>query len=339
MNNNDLTVGKQIRFWLNNARYVALPQSLLPAIVAAVMASFDPTFSFPLALLAIFGIALAHLSLNLFDDYFDYQKKGVGAREQLVREGMRARIGKCDYLTSGKTTPKKLFLAASVFGILASACGIFFIVKWGNIVLLLMAITILLGLSYSAPPIRFSYRGLGIFIIALLFGPVLMAGIYIAATGIYPKQLWYISIPIGLLVANVLFSHDIMDLEADKRAGKKTLCTLINRQEINLIVSALFIFLPYFLILLGIMNGVFSYYFLLTLLTLPHAFLLHRLLRAFVYHPQKKFSPKWWMQPMEKWEAITAAGIDWFMIRWFLSRNLLIYFSVLIVVAKVISSL
>ena len=65
---------KQIKFWLDNARYVSLPQSLLPCILAISLASGSAEFSWGLSVLAVVGVVLAHFGMNLADDYFDYKK-------------------------------------------------------------------------------------------------------------------------------------------------------------------------------------------------------------------------------------------------------------------------
>ena len=57
----------KISFWLHNARHISLPQSILPAVLATGMAVQYDTFSWWLALIALFGVACAHLGMNLAD--------------------------------------------------------------------------------------------------------------------------------------------------------------------------------------------------------------------------------------------------------------------------------
>ena len=64
-----------IGFWYNNARPKALPQSMLPAVLAVCMAAGSPGFSLSLASMAVAGVLFGHLGMNLFDDYFDYREK------------------------------------------------------------------------------------------------------------------------------------------------------------------------------------------------------------------------------------------------------------------------
>src|SRR5574344_1021432 len=150
---------KTVLFWLNNARYNAFPQSVLPAVLAVWIARSVAGFSLLCGILAILGIAFANLAMNLFDDYFDYQKKGAQIRDHLAAAGFRARIAKCDYLTSGKTTVKSLLIAISVFLLLALACGTYILILRGLPILYITLITGILGVCYSGKPLRFSYRG------------------------------------------------------------------------------------------------------------------------------------------------------------------------------------
>ena len=73
-----------------NARYRSLAQSVMPAVLAAVMASRNEGFIWWTALLAIAGVAMAHLAMNLADDWFDYRVDMLGDRDKVTRQGFRA---------------------------------------------------------------------------------------------------------------------------------------------------------------------------------------------------------------------------------------------------------
>ena len=136
---------KLIRFWFKNARYVALPQSVMPAILAVCMAVNMPGFSIIPALLAVLGVMFGHLGINLLDDYFDYKVKDTSFRNQLTHQGIRARIAKCDYLTSGATTVRHLFIACVVFCTIALLCGLCIFFKRGMPIFYLALTTAILG--------------------------------------------------------------------------------------------------------------------------------------------------------------------------------------------------
>jgi len=59
---------------MNNARKIALPQSVLPCITAIVLSIGQDGFVWPLIIPILLGVCAAHLGMNLADDYFDYRK-------------------------------------------------------------------------------------------------------------------------------------------------------------------------------------------------------------------------------------------------------------------------
>jgi 1,4-dihydroxy-2-naphthoate octaprenyltransferase len=323
-----------VRFWLNNARTTALPQSLLPAVLALCMASQSEGFSVIMGLLGVFGVIAGHLGMNLFDDYFDYKVKRSDYRNQMQHRGMRARILKCAYLTSGKATLRQLLLVSCLFGAMALLTGFVIYLHRGNAILLLAAVTALLGLSYSGAPFRLSYRGLGEILIGILFGPMLMSGVYYAACGVFDRSVLFVSIPVGLLVANIVYTHAMMDYEPDREVGKMTFAVLLKDKNRMLFCLFLLLAAAFGLIISGVISGYLSPCYLLSLLTLPMAVHLFYLMTEFVRHPERSFSPRFWMGPMNNWKQIRAFGVDWFMIRWLLARNLLSFFCLIMMVVS-----
>lgn len=324
----------KVKFWFVNARPTALPQSLLPAMLAFCLSISSPGFSWWLGVIAVVGVVCAHLGLNLFDDYFDYKKKQSGYRDELVHEGFRARIGKCPYLTSGQATTKQLLQACFVFCGIAVLLGAVILYFRGIVVLYIAAITAFLGLFYSAPPLRLSYYGMGELLIGIIFGPLNMLGVYYSACGELNQTILLISIPVGLLVMNIVYIHSILDFIPDKKIGKKTLAVLLNNQTAMLVVLFFVLFLPYAIIAYGILVAYLSPYLWFVFLTFPIAVSLYYMMIEFVKHPEKKFIPRFWMGPMNNWKRISAAGIDWFMIRWLSARNLLSFFCLVIMIVS-----
>jgi 1,4-dihydroxy-2-naphthoate octaprenyltransferase len=321
-----MKVFETIKFWLRNSRYHALAQSLWPGLLAICLAAREDGFSPGLALLALLGVELGHLGLNLFDDYFDFRHQNSSYRDLMARAGMRARIAKCPYLTSGAATINQLLLACLAFCGLALLAGFIIFLKRGEAILWLAAIMALLGLAYSGWPLRLSYRGLGEIEIGVVFGPMLMAGVYYSACGRFDPALFLIAIPVGLLVMNIVYVHAIMDLEPDKKVGKNTLAVLLGSLPARLLVLALALGLPYILVGAGVAGGRLPMASLLVLATLPLALALFKLMLQYVRDPALPVARRFWMGPMGRWKMAQANGIEWFMVRWYLARNLLLFF-------------
>lgn len=311
------------RFWYRNTRPHSLPQSFLPALFAVSLALHAPGFSWGLALVAVLGVACGHLAANLLDDYFDYRTCRTDYRDTLKHEGFRARVGKCAYLSSGQTTLGRLLAVALGLAGLALALGCVVFYLRGTTVFYFALAAAALSLFYSGPPVRLSYRGLGEFAIGLIFGPLNMLGVYYAACGEMNATLFLLSLAVGLLVMNIVYVHAILDYVPDRKIGKQTLAVRLDSVAAMFTALFLILFLPYGVLGYGLWAGMLARPYGALLVTLPMAGALFHMMLAYVRTPERGFSPRPWMGPMRGWQRIESNGIAWFMIRWFLARNLL----------------
>lgn len=329
---------KTISFWLKNARVGATMQSLMPSVVAVVMTIGGGEFGWWQALLAVVGVWCAHLACNLLDDYFDYKADMLKDREQVVRRGIKAYTAKYPYLTDGSATVSDLKRAIATFGAVAVACGVAVACSRGWGILLIAAAAAVLGFFYSAPPVKFCYWGMGELVTGLIFGPLLMEGVYWAAAGVPNWRVLSISMPLGLLVANILYTHSMIDLEGDAASDKLTLAGLLKFPGAKLAMSWLMNFLPYLCVVAAAILGWLHPAYLAVVLMLPRSIWLFWSLIKFTQgadfsheleHPRK------FLGNMGKdWEGVRKAGLDWFLIRWLTARNIVTGFCLIIVIVK-----
>lgn len=337
-----------LKFWFNNCRPKSLPQSLTPALLAAVMA-LGPGFCWWTALLAIVGVALAHLSLNLADDYFDYMVDMRGDRDRVIRKGFRAVSVKYPYLADGSTDIAQTGRAVAVIGLSALVCAVPIFIRATVIngfcsihggswcLLVIVGLCAFLGMFYSAPPFKFGYKGFGELIIGLIFGPLLMTGVYYSACGRVDSAVVFVSIPVGLLVMNILFVHSVIDLPADEESNKMTFARVIGSNCGNVIAEGVILALPFLSVIAAVVAfGVHPLY-LITLLMVPRALWLFRSILFFTKGREidTRRPPKF-LGSMGNWEEICRAGMDWFLIRWLTARNILSDFCLLVIIAKVL---
>lgn len=324
-----------IKKWLDNARAVSIPQSLIPAVLALVMAIPAEDFRIIPALLAVFGVVYAHLALNLLDDYFDYKVDMAGDRDAVTRKGFRAMTIKYPYLKEG-TSVKQLATAIAVIGGIALLHGLIILLVRDWKVAAIAAAGAFLGWFYSAPPLKLAYRGLGELVIGVIFGPLLMIGVYYSACGIIDSNIVLVSIPVGLLVLNILFTHSFIDLPADTESNKMTFARLIGSDKGNLIASWCFNLLPFVIVVAGVIAGWLHPVSLVALLVLPRAIWLCKSLGRFVKGDKDVKEVPGYLGRFENWDGICQAGLGWFMARWYCARNLLSGFCSLLVIANLI---
>lgn len=324
-----------ISFWLNNARPIALPQSLLPAITAIAL-SYGGEFSWIAALACLIGVVFLHLGMNLLDDWFDYKVGSAEARERAAHEGFRGRMIKYPYLTSGQATHSQLLVAVLVMLLIAGAAGAVVIAVRGWNILWWMLAALVIGESYSGPPLKLGFRGLGEMVIFLMFGPLLMTGVYYSITGGLDWKILWLSIAVGMLVTNIVYSHSVLDAEPDRKMGKRTMAHLVGSGKGRIVFSALLNTLPYLMVVAGVIMGQLHPAYLAALAVLPVSLWLVKSLNDFVSGKEGPIEPKKWMGPMGDFDRFRKAGLDWFMIRWMTARNIVMMFCTIIIIVNLI---
>lgn len=326
----------KITFWFRNARPISLPQSMLPALTAVALSAGTGNFSWIAAVVCVIGVMFAHLGMNLLDDWFDYYKGSGEARLKTATEGFRGRMTKYPYLTSGEATPKQLLVAVCVFLGIAAVMGCIVLAIRGWMILWWMLVGFIIGYSYSGGPLKLGFRGLGELVIFVMFGPLMMTGVYYAITGeVTPKIAW-LSTSVGLLVTNIVYTHSVLDAVPDQKMGKFTMAHLMGSDKGMMVLSGVFNVLPYILVMTGVILGQLHPAYLASLIVLPLSIWLYKSLYSFVLHIEVPIEPKWWMGPMGDFDRFRKAGLDWFILRWLVARNVVQFFCLIAAVVSLI---
>ena len=329
-------MGKTISFWFDNARPISLPQSMLPALTAVALSIGGAEFNWIAAIASLIGVMFLHLGLNLLDDWFDYKVSSAEARLKVANEGFRGRMTKYPYLTSGQATHSDLLKAISVFLFIAALMGAIVIAVRGWNILWWVIAGLVIGVSYSGGPLKLGFRGLGELVIFLMFGPLLVTGVYYAITGTLDWKMGCLSIAIGLLVTNIVYSHSVLDSVPDAKMGKKTMAHLMGSAKGQIAFSAFLNTVPYVIVVAGVVFGHMHPAYLAVLLVLPVSLWLVGSLNDFVNHREVPLEPKKWMGPMGDFERFRKAGLDWFMIRWLTARNIVMFFCMILIIVNLI---
>ena len=335
----------KIGFWIKNARSISLPQSALPCLTAVVLCIGQEGFLWWLALPVLLGICAAHLGMNLADDYFDY-KHDSRTRADISSNSVRARMEKCHYLGEGKATVSQLgwaivfFLGfAALMGATALAAQ-WLIHGWQAAmgIVIYAVLGLVVGINYSGKPLELGYHGLGELVIGLMFGPLNMLGVQAALTGTpFSWQMLCMSVGIGCMVTNIVYVHSVMEVNADAELGKMTFARLLKNKAVMIIFIGFFALMPFAMLALGIAMGWWSAWYLLTLATLPMSVYLIHSTRLFAFGLPRNDTPHWWMGPMGDWEDYKKAGIDWFLYRWLLARNICTFFCLILMLVHVLT--
>ncbi len=213
--------------------------SLLPVfVIGAYFAGIgDNLFNVSLFILTIFGILIAHLGINVFNDYFDVKDGTDEANAeyfQQVSGGSRA-------IELGLITLKGTRILGIILTMIALTIGAVILSSINEVNFSgAMQITIaglFLGYFYTARPLRLvARRGLGEIAIFLAFGPLLTLGVgYAIFNGDFENSVHFMNclllgIPLGLLTTNILLINEFPDMNSDAKTGKNHLVVTFGKK-------------------------------------------------------------------------------------------------------------
>ncbi len=262
------------RAWVIAARPHTLPAAASPVIVGSGLALQDEIFAALPALAALLGALLIQIGTNFANDYFD-AKRGVDEDA----------VGYTRVTQSGLIPPARVRNATiATFG-LAILLGTYLVYLGGLPIVVIGLSSVAAGILYTGGPWPFGYHGLGDLFVFVYFGLVAVTGTYyvqaVAILPIEPFPLWLpdgaitieavlASLPMAALITDILVVNNLRDLEADRRAGKRTLAVILGYtwSRVEYIVLVL---LAYAVPIWFWGHHAFGTWVLLPLLTLPLA--------------------------------------------------------------------
>lgn len=208
--------------WYQAGRAPFFVATLIPLGLGGVAAYAEGGWNAARWIVILIASFFVHFCTNIANDYFDYTS-GADAGDS---------IGGSRVLHEGKITLRQLRNAMIVLYGLSFLCGLWIVVDSGVWWLSgIMALAFFSSLFYTAPPIRYGYRGLGEIFVALNMGVVMVAGTATALAGRFvPSALW-LSIPVGLMVAMILYYQSLPDIDADRAVGKRTIAVRLGKPK------------------------------------------------------------------------------------------------------------
>ena len=201
------------------------------------------------------GVVLAVIGVEAFNEYFD------------AREGTDRVFNPADL----PPIPPAVFWLGTVAFAAALAVGVWLTVRIGWPILAFAVLGGLAAIFYEAPPLRWSYRGLGEAVIALSYGPWMVLGsLYLHARELSWAAFLASLVP-GLLVMALAVVNAIPDFHQDRLVGKRNLVVRVGRRRavgLYLGLSAA----AFACIVAGVTIGAFPYACLVALGALPLLF-------------------------------------------------------------------
>jgi 1,4-dihydroxy-2-naphthoate polyprenyltransferase len=254
------------RAWWLALRPFSYPASIVPVLVGTAAAANDD-FRPLLFLLAFAGSILIQAGTNLATDFFDFTH---GVQPQATLGGA---------IQSGVISATAVHRAAIAAFAAGSVCGLVIVAYVGWPVLAAGVFSVLAGYFYTAKPIMYGRRGLGEVMVFIFMGLLMvMASYYVQLEHLSWRAFWA-SIPVGLLVANILHANNLRDIQNDRSRSKVTIATIVGRTAADYMLYALVIG-AFATVLACVAASVMPPYCLIVLLALPAALATFAALKA-----------------------------------------------------------
>jgi 1,4-dihydroxy-2-naphthoate octaprenyltransferase len=252
---------------LRTTRLPFLTATIIPVTLGILIAASHGSFDLVAALLTIIGASFVQLGLNVANDVFDTIQGADDANVTPTQFSGGSRV-----IQYGLVSLRQMATLSTVFYVLAGVIGLILLATHGSTALLVIGVAgFIVSLGYTAPPLKFVYRGLGELAVALGFGPLMLLGAYVVQTGgTLDWEPFIASVPIALLVALILYVNEIPDRRGDAHAGKRTLPVRFSETTViagyNVAAAAAFVVLA-----AGVVVGLLPIPALAMLLAIPLA--------------------------------------------------------------------
>ncbi|MDO9519959.1 MAG: prenyltransferase [Pseudohongiella sp.] len=234
----------------------------LVCIALAAVASWQAGHALrPLLVVLVLCLGLcAHISVNAFNEYFDF-KSGLDLLTQRTPFS-----GGSGTLVAHPNASQQTLALAVVSLLMLAAGGIYLSYRMGWQALLIGIPGVLLIYSYTQylnrwPLACLMAPGLG-------FGMLMTLGAYWVFSHELSTAAWVLSLIVTLLVSNLLLLNQFPDAEADRQVGRRHLPIVIGLQA-SAVLYMLLLSASYAILLTAVSMKVLPAHCLLALLTLP----------------------------------------------------------------------
>ena len=258
---------RHIKVWLKAARIPFSTATLIPVALGSIIAWRDTgEFMWMRFWLVTAGALLMHMGTNLVNDYFDHLSGCDKANPNPTPFSGGSRV-----IQQGLIPAGDILRVSLISFTIGSAIGLYLnYLSGGNVILILGIIGVFLGFFYSAKPLSIGYGSLGELATGLGFGPLMVLGAYYVQAQNLILSVFLASIPIGMLIALVLFINEFPDYEADKSVNKRTLVVILGKKNAAVLYYIL-LAVVYLVIVALVVFKFLPYACLIALLSLPLA--------------------------------------------------------------------
>jgi 1,4-dihydroxy-2-naphthoate octaprenyltransferase len=209
------------QIWWLAIRPKALPAWISAVIVGSALARGHHAFQLSPVLAALCVALLPQIGSNVANDVYDFER-GADAP---------GRQGALRVTQAGLLTPAKMKRGLWIIVGLAALVGLYLAFLRGWVIVVLGLVAIAAAIAYTGGPFPLAYFGVGDVFVFVFFGVVSVVGSYYVQTASVSPTALRMSIPVGLIVTDILVVNNLWDAGNDRIAGKRTLAVRIGESR------------------------------------------------------------------------------------------------------------
>ncbi|QBP40584.1 1,4-dihydroxy-2-naphthoate polyprenyltransferase [Paenisporosarcina antarctica] len=244
------------RIWWQLTRPHTLTASFVPVFLGTMIAISYIEIHWTLFFAMLFASMHIQAATNMFNEYYDFTRgldneKSVGIGGAIVRNGVK---------------PKTVMQLALLLYAISILLGIYICIQTTWLLAVVGAVAMAIGYLYTGGPYPIAYTPFGELFSGIFMGMLIVLIAFFIQTGDITTIALLLSVPSMLLVAAIMLSNNIRDLDGDKESGRKTMAILIGRKRAIDVLLALFV-VSYVWIIVLVIFGVVTPWALLIMLS------------------------------------------------------------------------
>lgn len=246
-------VKAKARAWKESVRPLSLTASLIPLLLGTAVAfSILGSINWVLFFLTLLGGVMIQAGTNMINDWKDAERDNENV------EGIRPFTGGSRMIQLGLISQSDMGFFGILLSSIAALIGVYLIYQSGWGLMPLVAYGMIAGVFYTGAKGKFSFinmaPGVAEFLIATTFGVLMTMGAFYVQTGYFNWQIFLLSIPVSMLIVNVLLINQFQDATADAKSNKNTLVVRLGKLKSKNVLIGLFVISYLFIAILPLIG-------------------------------------------------------------------------------------
>lgn len=212
--------------------------SVAALLIGTAVAVHDHRFAPGWLAITFAALFCMEVAKNAWGEVIDFDS---GVDQAVAPEDRTPFSGGKRVMVDGLLTRKQTWTVAAFFGFAGLALGALIVFLREPSAIWIGLIAVLCGWSYHGPPLKLAYRGLGELDVVLCYGPLMVLSVYLIQAQQLSMDAFWLSLPLGLMIAAFLLVNEFPDFLADRSGAKNNLVARLGRRRASWLLPLVYL--------------------------------------------------------------------------------------------------